>query len=303
MKINKVQNNINFQSGLTKNIVQMEKTIQPGRVAASLKKSHNRDWADLYTLEFKKNKALALACKLCENIFLQFRNKHDYRSHCTIQDMILPHGIYVFNEDELQKPPTDGNHYFFTTIKSTKDITKSKKFFDYQTVFLNNMFKSLEEINEQMNMNKENNSLSTGHFLHCFIHEWIHAIEGKMLYHITHYKSFGYYDNTVGYYGAQKLSEKENEIVADILGEYATKQDENTHQYTEAFAEAWTKFICDSLNKECTGFKKDPVSELKKTPKEFREILKKVSTITPVGIWGSAKDDKPLVSWNNKWDK
>ena len=64
MKIDRIQNNPAFKSGLTKEIVQMEKAVQPGRIKTNLYNSHYRDWQDLYTLEFNKNKAHALASKL-----------------------------------------------------------------------------------------------------------------------------------------------------------------------------------------------------------------------------------------------
>ena len=304
MNINKIQNNTNFKSGLTKEIIQMEKKVQPGRIKTSLYNSSYRDWQDFYTLEFKKNKAHALASKLCTDIFIKFREKHDYRKNLSMMDMVLPHGLYVFDEDELQNPFPNGEHYHFVIRYSDKNILKNKKYFDRQTIFLNNIFGSLEDINERMDIIKRKNSASTGHFLHCHIHEWIHAIQGKLLHHLTAdgFSSIGNYKNTYNYYGTQNLSEKENEIVADVLGLYAAKQDSSTSQYSEIFAEAWTKFICNSLNKECTGFKKDPISELKKTPKEFKEIMKKVSTIIPINEWGESESVKPFVSWNNKWD-
>ena len=304
MKINKIQNNTNFKSGLTKEIIQMEQKVQPGRIKTSLYNSSYKDWQDFYILEFNKNKAHALASKLCTDIFIKFREKHDYRGRCSMQDMVMPHGLYVFDENELRKPFPEGEHHYFVTSYSDNKILKSNKFFDRQTVFLNNILDSLEDMNEQMDINKKKNETSTGHFLHCHVHEWIHAIQGKLLYHLTAegFSSIGNYQNTFNYYDMQRLSEKENEIVADVIGLYGTKQEPGFSQYMEVFAEAWTKFICDSLNKECTGFKKDPISELKKTQKEFKEIMKKVSTITPVNVWGRFEDGKPLVSWNNKWD-
>ena len=71
----------------------------------------------------------------------------------------------------------------------------------------------------------------------------------------------------------------------------------------EAFAETWAKFICNSLNKECTGFIKDPIGELKKTPKDFREILKKVSTITLIQhkINPPTFNNRKVISYCKNW--
>ena len=67
------------------------------------------------------------------------------------------------------------------------------------------------------------------------------------------------------------LTSKENEIVFDFLGEYATNPE---NQYLEVFSEAFTKFICDSL--KGIELVKNPIELLKNTPDEFQKILKKV---------------------------
>ncbi len=302
MNISKVQSNTSFKSGLTRQITELEKNTTPAKVKSYLKNLSYKDFTDFYTLEFKKNKAVALACKMCANIFIQFRKKHDYRHNCSMQDLVLPHGIYVFDENELKTPPQDGKHYYTTLQFYTHDILKDDKSFDHQTILFNNIFTSLEEINEINTIMLKNKIHSTGHFLHNFIHEWVHAIQGKLLYSISCQRGFWSYEPTLRAYRIQKVSKEENEIVADVLGEYAAKQNEHFPQFSEIFAEAWTKFICNSLNEECTGFKKDPIDELKKTPKEFREILKKVSTVTPANFLGDLDEDKTLISWDKKWD-
>lgn len=69
----------------------------------------------------------------------------------------------------------------------------------------------------------------------------------------------------------KKLSLKENMLLYDILGKYATLP---YNQYLEIFSETWTKFICDSLSG--TQIVKNPIELLKETPKEFQNIVRKI---------------------------
>lgn len=133
---------------------------------------------------------------------------------------------------------------------------------------------SLEAINEQMEQNKKDKFLSSGHFLHQFIHEFIHAIQAKLVYN----RNCDEYERTMNNYLNKRLNKKENEIVADVLGEYASWQRQNHPQYSEIFAEAWTKCICDSLDENC-NLVDDPVEKMKKMPEEFQNILNEVSKI------------------------
>ena len=66
------------------------------------------------------------------------------------------------------------------------------------------------------------------------------------------------------------LSMRENEIIYQTLGQYATLPQ---NQYLEIVSEGFTKFICDSLD----GIKliKDPIEQFKKCNNEFKAIFKK----------------------------
>ena len=67
------------------------------------------------------------------------------------------------------------------------------------------------------------------------------------------------------------LSKKENEVIYDNLGEYATKP---INQYLEVFSETFTKFICNSL-KGAELFK-NPLDEIKNSNSDFQNIIQKV---------------------------
>ena len=317
MNINKVENTTNFKSGLTPEILKMEKMTQSAKVAEYFKTSPYSDRLDFEAnLDFKDNKAYALACKLCANIFIQLRKMHNYRGICT-ENLVFPKGLYVFNYDEItDEVKQKQKNTFFTTISEDYEIFKDGKLADKQTILFDNKFiKSLEDANIWTEMSRREGFLSSKHFLHPFVHEWIHSIQNKIIFHYTHDFRYGDYQTTAQQHYVKKVDKTENEIVQNVLGAYAAKQKPGVGQYAEIFAEAWTKFICNSLNKECTGFIKDPIEELKKTPKEFRRILKKVSSVKPLSSldcgdyeivisWNNncQEDKKDIISWNNKWD-
>ena len=270
-------NNINFGSGLTKQILEAEQKTKPYMIKRYFQQSNYKDWADFYNIDFKNNKACALASRMCADIFKGFRKKHDYRNSYSMQELVFPHDLFVFNENELSKELKNNPYLdFFCTSDGS--------------VFINNKYNCLEELNEFADKNKEMGYHSSGHFLSWFIHEWLHAIQNKLIYNLTSHRGYGNFEQTkIKFFHERKLDNKENEIVEDILGKYATIHDSNTAQYSEVFAEAWTKFICDSLDKDCVHFKKDPVEEMKKTPTEFQKILEKVSKVEFYDIWGNKK--------------
>ena len=318
MNISPIQkyDNTNFKSGLTKGFVQMEKTVQPEKIKEYFINSSYKDVLDFeHNLDFKNNKTYALACKLCANIFIQLKKRLNYGGICT-QNAVFPTGLYVFDADELtNETKREQKDTFFTIISDANNIFQDNRLVKRNTVlFDNNMFGSLEDINSRMDYYKRVNYISTGHFLHPFVHEWLHALQGKIIHSYTNDLRYGNYEATAKQHYLKKVCKWENEIVADVLGRYAATQNDQTMQYTEIFAEAWTKFICDSLNDECTGFKKDPVDELMKTLKDFRRILKKVSAVKPLSAidcksyqifinWCSnIKNPKDMISWNKEWD-
>ena len=77
----------------------------------------------------------------------------------------------------------------------------------------------------------------------------------------------------------KQLSTKENEIIYEELGEYATLPQ---NQYLEIFSESFTKFICNSL--AGNSIIKNPIEELSKTKKEFQDILHKVCSFDKTNL-------------------
>ena len=134
-----------------------------------------------------------------------------------------------------------------------------------------NVFNSLEQINEITDSKKIDKLQSSSHFLHPFIREWIHSIVSY--YNDTTAKGTSCVYKWIIAADNKILSNHENEIVYSVLGEHASTM--SPYQSREVFAEAWTKFICESLDTDCINFKKDPLDEMKKTPKNFKQYLKR----------------------------
>ena len=302
MEIKQISQNTNFKSGLAQSALNLEKKISIDGANKYFQKSKYKDHGDFFQLDFKNNKAYAAASILCSKIFAELRKKYDYRAGFSAQELLMPAGIYVWNDGELDKKFQRGAAEYSTLNFDNKSVTSNYSYFRANTILIQNRHQSLEELNAEMEKQKEKNHLSTSHFLHCPIHEWIHALQGKFIENLTKGLGLGTFETTVNVNLKSSVNDKENEVVRDVLGEYAADRGSNQMQYAEIFAEAWTKFICNSLDEDCVHFKKDPIDELNKTPREFREILKKVSALKTCGSLG-VNGKFIQYSWGKNWDK
>ena len=298
LQLNNIQNT-NFKSGLTAQILERESCIVPKQVENYFKNSpYNCNYYNFKNLDLKDNKAYALALRMCAEIFKNFSRNHNYSGYSYLKPKVFPSDIIVYNRDNLpdnmDSSKKDEFMKAFHTIGSYVPwsgtvIKNLKSSINIGSILIPNSIKKLEQLNEISDINKKEGFHSSGHFLSIFIHEWIHSIADYYLYQAT--DGGGKYDATLRAVKQKRLNDRENEIVRDILGEYASKQKD--HQYSEVVAEAWAKFICDSLDKDCVHFKQDPVELMKNTPKEFRKILKKVSTIDVYEYSYITGKDKP----------
>lgn len=259
--------NINFQSGLTLKTRISEKVINTRKQEAN--------FAEQYGIEthFMENKSIALANKLCADIFTKFTKKLNNFS-------VFPPFIIAYNQKNL----IDKNSAPNFCIPDTKAVLNNDYPFPGRSLFFRNIG-NLSYINDLTDYQFQNKKTSSSHFLAPFIHEWLHSFQLNYIYN-----KFGYggdcdylkqiYPNKKapisGFQLLQQLENKtlsqdENSIIFDTLGEYATKPQ---NQYLEIFSEAFTKFICDSLN----GIEivKNPIDQLIKTNKDFQNVLKKV---------------------------
>ncbi len=260
-------NHLIFKSGLNRKILNKEQAIYPLNEEIFLEKHFGIE------AHFSNSKPGALANTLCLNIF-----KNLFK---TLKiNLSLPPVLTIYTRNIL----IDRNNAPNFCIPDTREILKDDYPFPGRSIFFEK-FESLQKINDITENRYNNHKVSSPHFLASFIHEWIHSFQLDNIY-----TKYGYggkceylqkqYPKTDSHKSGYKilseletktLSNFENNIIYDILGEYATS---SKYQYLEVFSETMTKFICESL--KGTTFVKNPLELLKKTPKEFQAILKKV---------------------------
>ena len=260
-------NNLNFKSGLNTKIIFSEKIIVP--------KKQETIFLNKYGIEadFNGNKAGALSNKLCAGIFEKLAEKLN-------QVFTFPPAIKIYNRKNLTDKTSASNF----CIPDTKEVLNNDYPFPGRSIFFEN-FQNLKYIDDVTEFQHKNKRTSSSHFLAPFIHEWLHSLQLDYIYN-----KFGYGGNCEylkeiypdkntkisGYrlieeLEKKKLSDKENEIIFDELGEYSTLPQ---NQYLEIFSEAFTKFICDSLHGAVLV--KNPIEEFHKTNIHFQNIIRKV---------------------------
>ena len=268
----KINSATNFKSGMNAQILRMERNIIPRQIENYFCNMPTKDWRSFYNIDFKDNKAMATANRLCVDIFNNMRKIFDYRNGYCMQNLTSPQDIFVFNNEDSN---LYGNRGFFAIGNDIK-IEENLPTFQKGTTFFSNTLKKLDNIDALTEQFYKDGKTSSPHFLNPFIHEWLHSIFYKTVSNIC-YNGIANYNATIENYNQQKLTDKEKEIVSDIVSLYPANCDEN--QFAETFADSWTKFICDALADDCKTFKKNPLDLVKATPKEFQEILKKVSSV------------------------
>lgn len=271
MRINTLPST-NFKSGITSEILKAEKKVSPKKVESYLKKSKYADWGAFNKTDFKGNKTIALANRLCAEIFKNLRKIVDNRGWMGDEDLLFPQDIYVFNRDESVF--FKERSAFFENTFDLKPIPKKEPFL-LGTVFVCNNINSLESLDANIENYYSNNQISSSHFLQPFVHEWLHAMFDKLLYNVAYNRGL-WYEKVVANIQSKVLSDTEKEIVANTVGTYPTIAQPS---YSELFAESWSKFICESLADDCKTFSKNPLDLLAETPKEFQDILKKTTSV------------------------
>lgn len=267
MKVTSVQNHNCFKSGLNKKILLQEQSINPAFL--------ENIFTYRYGIEskFLNNKSVALANKYCLSIFCKLSQKLNIK-------LAFPPSIFVYNKHQLIDKSSTEN---FCT-QETSLVLKNEYPFLGRSIFFRNC-NNLQDIDFITELKYRKNKISSSHFLSPFIHEWLHSFHLDMIY-----KTLGYGGNckfmqqiypsvNQKQNGVNKLkeletivlSDKENEVVYNTIGEYATYP---INQYQEIFSETFTKFICNSL--KGIELVSNPLDQLYKTNKAFQEILNKI---------------------------
>ena len=126
MRLHKISNNtLNFKSGLTQDIVSIEKNTK----AKEIEKIFANDFG--IEANFLDNPSAALANKLCLNIFNDLATKSNLA-------LTLPPTIFLYNKNQLinNEPATN------FCISDTREVLKNEYPFPGRTLFFGN-FKNL----------------------------------------------------------------------------------------------------------------------------------------------------------------
>lgn len=261
--------NVNFGYGLSKNILEQEKQININKHVKFFE--HN-----FIETNFLNNKGAVLANKFCMKIINDFVK-------IIGGDFIFPPAIFLYKKHHLIDTSETGNF----CIPDTKEVLKNDSPFAGRSIFFND-FTNLTEIDTASEQLYHKKISSCSHFLAPFLHEWLHSLHLHYIYSKLGYGGDCKYLNEIYPLKtpqrsgvvflreiiSKKLTEKENEIVFDTLGEYSTRP---FNQYLEIFTETFTKYICMCL-KDCK-LVQNPFEKIKETSPEFQKILTKVIII------------------------
>lgn len=265
--INKENNNINFQSGLNKNLVRQAKNIKiKDKEAYFLSNQIDTNFDACKPIIFTTYKVFqifdTLSKKLKENIF---RLSIPYIQIYQKKNLIFNFQGYGFCLPETQQ-----------VFKDEFPFKTGSVFFEKEN--------SLEELNNKLDESFQNGERSSSHYLAPFVHEFLHNVYINHIYNkfgyegICPYTTAKYHNyincglNIMRMLQKLKFNDFENEIIKENLGKYATTPN---NQYHEVFAETFTKLICACLSAN-SSLVSNPLDELKKQPKEFLAIIKKL---------------------------
>lgn len=269
MYISKFNKNINFQSGLSKKLIEQCKHTDINKVQSDLRLKNIHS-------DFNSSKPVTFAVSKVFKIFELLLDK-------TKKDIfkISTPNIMVYSTKNLN---FEFEGYGFC-LPETQQVIKNKPPFETGSVFYANE-NSLQSLNERIEKSFNNNERSSSHYLAPFIHEILHERYIDFIY-----SKYGYEGNCP--YTKQKysrnqnnsglnimqilknknFSQKENNIIRNILGSYSSY---SKNQYHEVFAETFTKLICDSLSDKTSLPIKNPLDKLKSYPIEFLNIIIKL---------------------------
>lgn len=268
MHIKELKNNINFQSGLNNNLIKQSKNVKVKKIEANfLYNQVDTNFKDCQSIAFTADKVFQIFDNLSRKLKIN-----------TFQ-ISIPR-IQIYQKKNLI---FDFQGYGFC-IPETQQILKKEFPFETGSIFFEKE-NSLEEINQKLDESFKKEERSSSHYLAPFIHEFLHNSYINYIYTkygyegICPYTSKKYHnDKNCGHsimreLQTLKFNEHENKIIRENLGQYATT---SQNQYHEVFAETFTKLICNCLSAENSTLCSNPIDELKKLPKEFLTIVKKL---------------------------
>ena len=233
-----VQNKVNFTAGLRNSYYKEFSQISVNQIEKYFLSNYN------VQTNFLDNKQLAIGNFLILRIYEKLNKRYP-----TVFRVLTPN-VYVFENNELINP--NATNAF--CIPDIKRVLKKYPPFEMRSIFFRQNSYTIKDIDDISEVNYNNKSTCSAHFLSSFLHEWIHNTHLDLLY-----RKYGYDGNSllgkrlynkkkdnVSYNKVKALfnttfTDKEQELIKNYVGEYATLNP------FEFFAETLTKFICDSL--------------------------------------------------------
>lgn len=285
----KQQNNVSFKAGLTPNIIKKcNLTYVPG-IESAFKKNYG------VNARFENNHAIAYCCAAVADIFEILTKKFN------LPFGAVPPNIRIFRNDNLIDQRNAGTLGF--CLFESSSVLKGEPVFETRSLFLNSNFQTLNIINSNAENNYNNNRWSsTNHFLHTFIHEWVHNVHTDVLY-----RMFGYdgtcpmarqrYNSLNGYYydpnpyvsGIGLLTKMRNtnyipeakKVIQKEISEYAagrrntiTNEEIGGNPF-EVVAETITKKIVKTLNPNTLMPERNPFASNGNEDNFFQDIFNK----------------------------
>lgn len=280
------QPTLTFKAGLTPAIiVNANRTFVPG-IENAFRNNYN------VNAKFDNNHAISYCCAVVADIFETLTKKFN------LPFGAVPPNIRIFSP-EMLVDNRNANSLGFCILDSVQ-VLKGEPVFEARSLFINNKFKTLRDINEEAEKDFNTHWNSTNHFLHTFIHEWVHNVHTDFLY-----KSFGYdgacpmlrqrYNTLNGYYydpnpyvsGINQVGflrtrgyipEAKNAIREEISRYAAGERNPLTNEEIggnpfEVVAETLTKRIVNSLNPNTLKPEHNPFDENRQGSTLFQDIF------------------------------
>lgn len=287
LTVTKTQN-VSFKAGATPEIKRMFSAYTAPNIEKVFKKQYN------VNANFENNRAVACCCATVSDIF-------DYLSkNFNLPFMAKPPNIRMFSQETLIH--NDCKDALGFCITDSYQVLKGEPVFELRSLFLNSKFKTISQIDESAENNFAASKWnSTPHFLHTYIHEWVHNLHEDWLFRKfgydgacpmarQRYNSYNgqYYDPNPfisGIYQAQKIQQthytpEARKLIAQQISQYAAGQtNQNTNQMLggnpfEVVAEYLTKKIVEVLNPKTLLPTKNPFCQNGKEDAEIIDIIR-----------------------------
>lgn len=290
--ISKIQNNnsnnsLAFKGGLTYPVIKSFALNSANGIEKVLKNEYGVD------ANFEGNKYVASCCAAVADIFENLTKKYN------LPFGAKPPSIRMFNENKLTSTGSKDSLAF--CITESYQVLKNEPVFELRSLFLNDKYKTLQDLDNLAEQNYMAHWNSTNHYLHTYIHEWVHNVHDDMLYRIFGYdgncpKARMRYNSINGYYydpnvfvnGVRYLTgdffqksytEEEKAVISRNISRYAAGEYRDNKKVGgnpfELVAEYVTKKIVAVLDNNTLTPVKNPFEDINAEEPTIQELFQK----------------------------